>query len=367
MGRETTRGFGRFHVSSAVGRGQFAEIVFQEASLQGLLNRLNPPRDSPDGGVTQVVEVEPMRQRVLRLSVTFRSHTTTFTKSGISGAVDVIPRVETHGSRAHVLIPATSIRGTLRSECERVMRTICGIELRLGEDHQVQLRAPLVDALFGIAGQGANVGDETITDVRSGTYSPISPLGKAMSTTIDLRGDLCSADDWAAIVSLAAAAKSGKKRQDEKNDLDLQVLLEKVEGRPVRHSHHVAIDRWTGGAADRFLFSVLEPMVETWKPWVITLDEVRLGESQLMPALALILCALQSIHEGAVGLGWGTHRGHGSVSIDEITIDSPTIGSITVRPSSSDIWSSLEAVDKEWLDRLRIAWAHYLADLETTS
>src|SRR5690606_150101 len=34
---------------------------------------------------------------------------------------------------------------------------------------------------------------------------------------------------------------------------------------------HVAIDRWTGGAAEARLFSVLEPATVTWEPLTLTL------------------------------------------------------------------------------------------------
>jgi hypothetical protein len=109
----------------------------------------------------------------------------------------------------------------------------------------------------------------------------------------------------------------------------LDALDEKL---PLRIADHVAVDRWTGGAAESRLFSVLEPMGAAWEPMRLRLDcrraggggggdggggGVRVGDQRL--ALALLLLVLRDLAGGWLAFGFGSTRGQGHVAVSRIS------------------------------------------------
>ena len=120
---------------------------------------------------------------------------------------------------------------------------------------------------------------------------------------------------------------------------------------------HVAIDRWTGGAADGLLYSTLEPMGISWEPITLTFDLQQLknnwnifrekhqkrssddrstgyAQEQLV-SLTLVLLLLRDMMAGRIPLGYGTNRGMGAIAINHIQIQGHDL------PQE---WSSLEDV-----------------------
>jgi hypothetical protein len=87
--------------------------------------------------------------------------------------------------------------------------------------------------------------------------------------------------------------------------------------RGLDQADHVAIDRWTGGAADHLLFSVLEPHGVDWEPIRLTVDLTRLGDQRDV-ALALLLLVLRDLEERRIPLGGMVNRGFGDVTIESI-------------------------------------------------
>lgn len=87
--------------------------------------------------------------------------------------------------------------------------------------------------------------------------------------------------------------------------------------RGLDQADHVAIDRWTGGAADQLLFSVLEPHGVDWEPIRLTVDLTRLGDHRDV-ALALLLLLLRDLEQRRVPLGGMVNRGFGDVTIEGI-------------------------------------------------
>ena len=79
-----------------------------------------------------------------------------------------------------------------------------------------------------------------------------------------------------------------------------------------RISHHVAIDRWTGGAAENLLFSVLEPADLQWEQLALAVDTRRCRDDRF--ALPLLLLLLRDLNDGWVQLGFGGTRGRGSIA-----------------------------------------------------
>ena len=129
-------------------------------------------------------------------------------------------------------------------------------------------------------------------------------------------------------------------------------------GIPLEFSHHVALDRWTGAAADKMLYTVLEPTSGQWSGLRLELDENRLGERYL-PAFALLVHTLQSLHAGDIGLGWGTYRGHGTIQITRISISGSALNCEISQPGES-LWSDLESKSLSAATEIKTAWKTWL-------
>ena len=90
---------------------------------------------------------------------------------------------------------------------------------------------------------------------------------------------------------------------------------EKIEDtKDFKISHHVAIDRWTGGASEGALYSVLQPTAKIgWQDICLTLDFSRLPDDKKLPSLMLLLLVLRDFAENRLPLGFATNRGMGEV------------------------------------------------------
>jgi hypothetical protein len=87
---------------------------------------------------------------------------------------------------------------------------------------------------------------------------------------------------------------------------------------------HVGIDRWTGGAADGYLYSALEPFGVKWEPIKIRLDlghadQDRLPNDLKAPAVVLLFLLLRDLSEQRLPIGFGVNRGYGTLSINKVT------------------------------------------------
>jgi CRISPR/Cas system CSM-associated protein Csm3 (group 7 of RAMP superfamily) len=91
---------------------------------------------------------------------------------------------------------------------------------------------------------------------------------------------------------------------------------------------HVAIDRWTGGAAAEQLFTVQETTGVRWPPLAVEVDLQFLAtalpaERERRAALVLLGLAVAALVEGTVGLGGGTTRGLGEIEVTGLDVDAP--------------------------------------------
>ena len=86
-----------------------------------------------------------------------------------------------------------------------------------------------------------------------------------------------------------------------------------------RVTTHVGVDRWTGGAAENLLFSVLEPTLVRWQPIRLTLDVRRsTGTGCAEAGLALVLLVLRDLADGWLALGSSTTRGRGGIAVSAV-------------------------------------------------
>jgi CRISPR/Cas system CSM-associated protein Csm3 (group 7 of RAMP superfamily) len=180
-------------------------------------------------------------------------------------AVDTVPLRS--GDGGALLLPGASVKGVLRSHAERITRTVRSIDELPGRwlDQVNDPRLGPVAALFG------TVGD----------HRPAAASRRGALSVHDCLG--------------TAAAE--------------------------RVVTHVAVDRWTGGAAENLLFSVQEPAEAQWQPIRLSLEVARAGSKDDPDggqALALLLLVLRDLADGWLTLGFGGTRGRGSVRVSRV-------------------------------------------------
>lgn len=265
--------------------------------------------------------------RVLEITIKWRPKSSLMVKAGYDGiGVDMLPLTSGNGKdHVSLCLPGSSIKGAFRSHAERIVRTL--IDHPSESEFHEQIQVPLIKDLFGAKkesnGQASHLG-----------------LGAV------------SIDDCYATKGFDASVwrevEVGRMKDDEtytkqelwqglkRIDLDREVGAtlsepEKLEDtKTLRVSHHVAIDRWTGGASDGALFSVLQPSATVkWNDICLTLDfsrlflkneETEVKERQKHLALMLLLLVLRDFAENRLPLGFATNRGMGEVEVEKVEI-----------------------------------------------
>lgn len=339
LGRGTTKGFGLFSA-------QNVSLQLQRATQDGLFQRLSGSGETID---LAIPDAKALSQSTY-IDIKFESVGGVFTKASTAGTiVDVIPRVEPRGGSAELILPATSIRGVLRSEAERIVRTLLSIEMSPEASHIDQVRVPLVDAMYG-ASPTTNDGTD-----QSAVSTEDTMIGKACVSISAAFAPICKWDQWQNLFAIVTRKKSNTENDRAKTE---QELVTATAGLPLEFTHHVALDRWTGAAADKMLYTVLEPTSGQWSGLRLELDEKRLGERYL-PAIALLLHTLQSLHSGDIGLGWGTYRGHGTIQITSISIKGSAVN-CDIDKTGDWLWSDLESKSLSAATEIKTAWKTWL-------
>jgi CRISPR/Cas system CSM-associated protein Csm3 (group 7 of RAMP superfamily) len=242
----------------------------------------------------------------LQITIKWAARTPVLVQDSVQGTVvDALPlagRVPGDSGRLQLawLLPGSSIKGALRSHAERIVRTLRGIET-CGQFADVLRDRELgpVLTLFGFAGDRSGPA--------ASTYQPSGSRGALDVTDCYSRARF---DDAAWQQVLTAYSDNGDP------DQELAVLRGRLTGLPAagrpRISQHVAIDRWTGGAADGLLFSVLETAGTEWEDLTLALDTRRCRDDPLV--LPLLLLLLRDLNDGWVHLGFGGTRGRGVIA-----------------------------------------------------
>ncbi len=200
---------------------------------------------------------------------------------------DVVARDGREVSEWVAVLPGTSIAGALRSRAARIARTTVGAgagridAAPSGQDLRRQIGAEpaLLRRLFGepVLRSAVDIPDVACRHVVTG------PPGVHPYTD-------------------PAAAQ----------------VLDRV-GRP---RSHVAIDRWTGAAADGALWRERSADTGAWDPINLHLDSGRLGDA--WPAAAcLLLVTVAELATGALAVGGRGTRGLGAIAITAATIHHP--------------------------------------------
>ncbi len=272
IGAGSTRGLGRLECRSAertrAALGSRQEVL---AMLAG------------QAKATDVPAAETGPQQALRISLEWRPRRAVLIGSG-DGArgADVVPLLTAgvDGTGLVPVVPGASVKGVLRSAAERAIRTVLpGAPMPTGDAVASQTAlaeaVPVLDYLFGSRHRS---GALSVADVAAA----VPALPRASWRDPD-----------------AALPQWGAERT------------------------HVAIDRWTGGAADGLLFTVLEPRVWAWSPIELELDVHRLaglGERGAVAATVLLGVAVADLLEGRSGLGRGSTRGLGEIEVRQVDV-----------------------------------------------
>jgi CRISPR/Cas system CSM-associated protein Csm3 (group 7 of RAMP superfamily) len=311
-------------------------VAWREAlgTRAGILARLNGGKPADIAALLRQ-SAQTVPARTISIAIHWKPELPVMVKAGADGfLVDHLPMVTADGDKLRPVLPGSAIKGALRAQAERIWRTVKGIDVPLGQEFGTQLTdARLADRLFGSVAKKENAADGkglsavTVDDCH---------IGAALPDTL-----------WNDLLTKAADEKLRLKTARELADgaLGPDIAL------PVAH---VAIDRWTGGSAEKLLFSALE-----WKeqgPFVIrlTVDPCRL-KTEACAGLALLMLTLRDLAKGRIPLGYGVNRGLGSLTVEKIVIEDET-KTLLLDKSPLELtdferfagWSAFEHLDAPW-------------------
>ncbi len=282
----------------------------------------------------------------LNLNITWKPRDPVMVKAEGDGiAVDILPLVSQATGKVHFVIPGSSIKGVLRAHAERIVRTVC--QQSMPDSFLEQVKLNLVNELFGAA-------EKSSTKQSEGKIGALSV--DDCYATLEM-----TSSDWASV-------ENSPKGENETFDHFRQTLATVLGGssqpfQTLQPAMHVAVDRWTGGAADGMLYSVLEPIGVTWNPINIHLDLERLkkyGEDNLLPAIALLFLVLRDFANRKIPIGYGTNRGMGTVEVTEISMACSPIDGLEGLETETTIAPDLSNFNQQALSDLTTAWQTWI-------
>jgi CRISPR/Cas system CSM-associated protein Csm3 (group 7 of RAMP superfamily) len=300
IGSGTRRGLGLLGCESA------EERTVDLRSRAALLDEI--------AGVIPAATVQPETAGLSRLRILLSWRTTRPLVVGGSApgdSADLVPMLTSSGDGRGLVpvLPGSAVKGVLRSTAERILRTVLddlnppGADFVTGLDNDAAA-VPALEALFGSRNRAGAI---TVPDV-SADVEPVP------------------AERWADYLAGAGGPPGwGAERT------------------------HVAIDRWTGGAAAEQLFTVQETSGVRWPPLAIEIDLAALPEGpERRAAVVLLGLAVAVLVEGTAGLGGRTTRGLGEIEVTGLDVDAP--------PEFPD-WSTLPGAE------LHQRWWQWLAQV----
>lgn len=309
VGSAGTRGLGRLRLAEAdIRREDFT-------SQAGLLQALGARGSEIEVAGTTEDGVPP---GILRITVPWRPLGPVMSKvaDDSGGFSDGFPAVTTDSAGVRLVIYGSSLKGTLRSHAERIMRTLRNEPLGtadFGEQMERSARLPGIGEIFGAAGNLA--GNEpgrrgmlTVRDVTSATALPAAQWGLVRTGgTPPARANVDDDHDSRREALATAVRRLNSAVESEGLWFDI--------------ASRNAIDRWTGAAADSLLYTTVEPhafgdgAARAWTPLVLDLDVARARRhgTSVNALLAMLIFLVRDFAEGWIPIGFGTTRGLGAV------------------------------------------------------
>lgn len=330
LGAAATRGLGRVKLT---------EVRCSEndwARPEGVIAWLSGAADADcrDAWNRALAHRPPDNRRRLRFEIHWRPKGPLMSRAARDGVVvDALPFVSRRNDGSLALtLPGSGTKGAWRGHAERIVRTVLGLD-EVPEPHYEQVDAPLVRTLFGCArpadrkrwtgdgprGSRGHLGFETC-------YAGFAlPLRK-----------------WDRLEGNESAWRGPPGRE-----------------RPMALAMHVAIDRWTGGAADSLLYGAVEPDGVAWEPLVLHLE---VPGSEALAELALLWLVLRDFCAGRIPLGHGANRGYGDLEVQRVAIEG--LGALGLDSDRAVLPVKDRAMDEtpigNLVSRLRAAWSEWL-------
>lgn len=293
LGAAKTRGLGRVKLEGL-------KIKEQDlASTTGILATLKGDGKTKNLSELATASVSVTQRPRLSCTIHWQPVGPVMVKAEADGiAVDMLPLVSAVAEdNVSFVIPGSSIKGALRTQAERIIRTLLHRSIPDLEDPQQRFLQqlqdiPLIKSLFGNAARMES-------GQQLGQIAALSIADCYATKSLEIF-------EWAAIET-AETEQQLRQRLDQANLRNTQMAM------------HVAIDRWTGGAADSFLYSTLEPMGVKWQPIELGLDLSRHSEEH-EPMITLLLLLLRDLKAGRIPLGFGANRGLGAIEVTKVEI-----------------------------------------------
>jgi CRISPR/Cas system CSM-associated protein Csm3 (group 7 of RAMP superfamily) len=338
LGASKTRGLGRVVLENAT-------VVEQKINdRRGILAVLRGGGEQPVADLAAARDKHPVKPMPrLGLKVRWRPVGPLLVKAGFDGvAVDVLPLTSGSDGGLSLVLPGSSVKGTMRFQAERIVRTLLGRDLTGKFLNDLDL--PLVNDLFGLRGLSE---DEARRAGPNGGRDGGPLQGQAALSVDDCFGTRAlTVRQWLAV-------------QEATTDWDLRAALDTAGLGPWSEAYHVAVDRWTGAAAESMLYTVLEPHRTEWEPLCLEVDLARLGEPARPPAVALLLLVLRDLAQGRLPLGFATHRGMGAVRVDKVELAAhqagpplDRLGEVSVSADGlAGVPGELSAAWRRWIDQ----------------
>ncbi len=346
IGAAKTRGLGRVKLSEE----DFAIATHHLQTRQGVLAALGYPFNGIASNSMHPFSFDDQTKTYaqsahLEIKINWHPVEPVMVKAEGEGiAVNMLPLTSASGNALTFVLPGSSIKGSLRSQAERIVRTVLGLGLRASNDvkqeYPTQIDVPLIGELFGKAAKIDKAIDDGKQQGRIGALS-----------VIDCYANLAiSPQAWASIESAATESQL-------RNSLGAVVGLSNT-----KQAMHVAIDRWTGGAADQMLYSTLEPIGFEWEPILLELDL----SSKSIPnydAIALVLLVLRDMMLSKIPLGYATNRGMGAIAVDSIKITGTGLDPELAALADVTLENgNLNNLSPELLNTLTTSWKTWIND-----
>ena len=357
----------RFGADKSRGRGKLvlkdAKISSRDLAggiLDTLRNSVSPEKIADFFEPTKAIR--PSRQR-LKLSLKCQPVAPVMQRHEAEGtAVDMLPAVAVEGDKRKPFLSGTGIKGAFRAQSARILCTV------LGREDAGEASLALVDALYGTAKPPER-------DDEKPQVPRYPEPGQGAVSFDDCRIDrpLCLAD-WQRLLTSDAGSSTERLAHFRKE-------AQNTKWADFRPAAHVAIDRWTGGAANKFLFSRLEPTLDAlvitatidferiappldW--WAVPCGCTPKGKNELVSfrhaAFALFLLTLRDFARGRIPLGYGVNRGLGDLDLTEATFDGLTIWEDVEMPCSLTA-GDFDVKDKmKGFQLLQEAWSTYIKE-----
>lgn len=300
-------------------------------------------------------------------------------KSEMTGVVaDILPLMESiSDTQAAFLLPGASIKGALRTQGERIVRTLLPDLMEANQSFEEQIQLPLIESLFGVAAKPSatatasdvvtsgvaasetdswetGLGALSIEDCFSDTQHPINTLQRLSQI---LKDDAAELEKVLNETGLSGKKFGSKVLGNAPRKIDTQL------------AYHVAIDRWTGGAADGFLYTNFEPFNIPWEPIELSLDFGRFRDKESkLAGVTLLLLLLRDMANKRIPLGYGTHRGLGTLTLTQADLAFSSHEAVPeklrgVTATLNDL-QRFEGIDDEILQVLNRAWGNWIVRVE---